>query len=126
MLISETRPLPKGSLPRSKTGIITSNDFCSCVSISDGGYCPNESPGLIAIVIIILSTETRPLSKCSETCRKAGIITSDDFSWCVPCTDGSLQWHWVQTPSRTPYSSIHSTNCFQQLSCRTELSQSRN
>ena len=66
-----------------KTGIITSDDFCWCVSISDGGYGPNESPGLIAMLIIMLNTETLPLPKCSSPCYKTGIITANDFSWCV-------------------------------------------
>ena len=43
-----------------------------------------------------------------------------------PCAEGSLQLHWVQTPSRTQYSEIHLENCFQQLSRRTVLPQSRN
>ncbi len=34
-------------------------------------------------LIIMLSTEMRPVPKCSLTCSKTGIITSDDFSWCV-------------------------------------------
>ena len=37
----------------------------------------NEAPGLIAILIIILSTETRPLPTCSLPCSKIGIIASD-------------------------------------------------
>ena len=48
MLNTETRPLPKCSIPCSKTGINTSDDLRWCVSISDRGYSTNEAPGLIA------------------------------------------------------------------------------
>ena len=49
MLSTETRPLPPNcSIPCSKTRIITSDNFCWCVSISDGGYSTDEAPGLIA------------------------------------------------------------------------------
>ena len=42
------------------------------------------------------STKTRPVPKCSLTCRNTGIITSDDLSWCVFISDGvrALMRHW--------------------------------
>ena len=58
---TESRPVPKCSLKCFKTGINTSDDFCWCVSISDGGYGANEAPWVFVILIIILSKETRPL-----------------------------------------------------------------
>ena len=65
--------------PCSKTGIITSDDFSWCISKADGGYGPNEAPGLIATLVIMLSTGMRPVPTCSLPCSKTGIITSDDF-----------------------------------------------
>ena len=49
--------MPKCSLTWSKTGIITSDDVSWCVFISDGCYGPDEAPGVIAISIIMLSTD---------------------------------------------------------------------
>ena len=44
---------------------------------------------LIAILIIMLTTETRPLPTCSLSCSKTGIITSDDFfGWFLKQTGG--------------------------------------
>ena len=71
--------MPTLSLTCSNTGILNSDEFSWCVSISDGDRAYNEAPGVIAILIIILSTETRPVPKCSVTCSKTGIIPSDDF-----------------------------------------------
>ena len=51
-----------------------------------GFYGPNG--GLISIVIITLSSEMRPLPKCSLPCSKTGMITSDELCWCVPISDG--------------------------------------
>ena len=44
-----------------------------------GSYVPNEAIGLIAILTIMLISETRPLPNCSLICSKTGIMTSDDF-----------------------------------------------
>ena len=84
ILSTETRPLPKCC----KIGINTLDDFHGAFPKQTGFYGPNEARGLIAIVIIMLSSETRPLPKCSFPCSKTGIITSDDFCWCVSKADG--------------------------------------
>ena len=59
------RPLPMCSLTCCKTRINTSDDFYGAFPKQRGFYDPNEARGLIAIVIIMLSSETQPLPKCS-------------------------------------------------------------
>ena len=53
-----------------------------------GSYGPNEAIGLIAILTIMLISETRPLPNCSLLCSKTGVITSDDLCWPVSISDG--------------------------------------
>ena len=79
---TETRAVPQCRLTCCKTGIITTT-FLGAFPNKTGYYGPNEAPGLIAILIIMLNTVTLPLPPCSSPCYKTGIITADEFSWCV-------------------------------------------
>ena len=69
LLSSESRPLPKCSLPCSKTGTITSDDFCWYVSISNEGWSPNEAPGLIATLGQLTSSQ--------HICIRIGLLPSE-------------------------------------------------
>ena len=96
MLSTEGRPLPKCSLPCSKTGINTSDDVSWCVSKADQVTFVGAFPFQMEVRGALYIYYPECLARKRDLCRNVrssntGIIISDDGCWRVSTSDGSMR-----------------------------------